>query len=87
MDSQYEKLDAPNPDETQRKGRKITSSAILSLLLGAVLSLLIIFKFSDSASSPYLAPLVKDGKDEVFSEKRASGTEYLLGVGKADITG
>lgn len=66
--------------------RKTNFLNTISLSFGAIFSLLAIFALSGLASAGDWAPLV-EARGNGFTEKRATGTEYLLGVGKADITG
>lgn len=84
MDS---KSAAPEPVREQRPLRKTNFLYTLTLCLGAILSLLAVFELSSLAPIGSWARLVEP-RNHGFPEKRATtGTQYLLGVGKADITG
>lgn len=87
MDFQYEKLDTPLPAQKQHSRRKINVLNALGLFFGVVFSLFVIYIFTDFTSVPKSASFSKERNHEFLSEKRATGTEYLLGAGKADITG
>lgn len=73
--------------ETARWGRKSTAWAISAVLLTSLLVLLIGIGGLVMRKPPQVVPSEKSSGEWLAHASRAAGDQYLLGVGKADITG